>query len=108
MFVEFILRVAFDPQACVDCSAVLSSSSTCLLSNTQLSRIALRHWCATRWDMSKISVPANTALALWARSNHERLFLRGRHWGGSLRSHCFETILINEPLRDGWVHETEI
>src|SRR5580704_9378753 len=82
--------------------------STCLLTNTQLSGIALRHCSTTRWDMSKISVASNTALAFWARSNHERLFLRGRHWADSLGRHCFETILINEPLRDGWFHEAEI
>jgi len=57
--------------------------------------------------MSKISIPSNTALALWAGSNHERLFLRGFYWEGSLRRH-FETILVNEPLRDGWLHEAEI
>jgi hypothetical protein len=82
--------------------------STRSLSNTQLPRITLRRYCTARWNMSKISVSSNTALALWARSNYERLFLRGRHWAGSLRRHCFETILINEPLRDGWVHEAEI
>src|SRR5580692_1893833 len=90
----------------INCSSKLVS--TCLLMNTQMSGIALRHCSTTRWDMSKISVPSNTALAFWARSNHERLFLRGRHWAGSLGRHCFETILINEPLRDGWFHEAEI
>src|SRR5579872_6280431 len=58
--------------------------------------------------MSKISVPSNTALALWARSNHERLFLRRCHWADSWRRHCFETILINQPLCDGWLHKAEI
>ena len=57
--------------------------------------------------MSKVSVPSDAALALWARSNHERLFLRGLYWEGSLRC-CFETILVNEPLRDGWIHEAEV
>ncbi len=55
----------------------------------------------------KISVPPNTARALWAWSNHERLFLRGFNWEDSLRRR-FETILLNEPLRDGWIHEAEI
>src|SRR5579864_7375006 len=58
--------------------------------------------------MSKIPVPSNAALALWARSNHERLFLRRRHWAGSRRRRRFETILINEPLCDGWIHKAEI
>jgi hypothetical protein len=42
------------------------------------------------------------------RSNHERLFLRRRHWAGWQRRRRFETIHINEPLRDGWVHKAEI
>ena len=100
----------------VNCSSRLGCSSysscqpvsTCLLVNAQLSRIALRHCSTTRWDMSKISVPSNTALALWARSNHERLFLRRRHWTGSWRRRFFEAILINEPLCDGWLHKAEI
>lgn len=59
--------------------------------------------------MSEISVPSNIALALWTRSNHERLFLRRRHWAGSpRRRYCFETILINEPLCDGWLHKAQI
>jgi hypothetical protein len=58
-------------------AARLSAILTCLLINAQLFGIALRHCSTTRWDMCKISVPPDTALALWARSNHERLFLRG-------------------------------
>ena len=57
--------------------------------------------------MSKISVPSNSALALWAGSNHKRLFLRGFYREGSLR-HCFEAIFINEPFRDSWIHEAKI
>src|SRR6266704_2463488 len=107
MFIEFIPQVVVH-QTSRNCCAVVRLASTCLLINTQMSEIALRHRSTTRWDMCKISVPSNTALALWARSNHQRLFLRSRHWAGSLRRHRFETILINEPLCDGWLHKTQI
>jgi hypothetical protein len=96
VFMAFILQEGREP------------ISTSVLINPQVSGIALRHCSATRWDMPKVSVPSNNAFALWARSNRERLFLRGCYWAGSLSRYCFETILINEPLRDGWVHEAEI
>src|ERR1700674_970125 len=90
----------------INCSSELVS--TCLLMDARMSGSSLRDCSTTRWDMSKISVPSNTALAFWARSNHERLFLRGGHLAGSLHRYCFETILVNEPLCDGWVHKAEI
>jgi hypothetical protein len=107
MFIWFTLQSRFIAKRLV-IAALLQAVSTCLLVTVELSGVGLRHGCTTSWNMSKISVPSNTALALWASSNHECLFLRSRHWAGSLRRHCFETILINEPLRDGWVHEAEI
>src|SRR5207244_4047678 len=108
MFVVFILEVSFIIKRVV-VAVVLSAHLNLLADQRPTVGIALRYCSTTRWDMSKISVPSNSALALWARSNHERLLLRRRHWAGSLRRrYCFETILINEPLCDGWLHKAQI